>query len=152
MTKKKVSRKGVGGAPKGSGSKYNDERAAAICGLLAEGNSARYACGQVGIDMVTFYAWQRAHPEFAQQVSYAREDQADTFADQMCDIADMEEDVARAKLKIDARKWVAARMKPRSWGDRQDVNVGVQQSLADVMREIGSRSALDIARERSQKD
>jgi len=121
-SKKKASRKGVGGAPKGSGSKYNTERAAAICALIADGNSARRSCQKVGIDLVTFYTWQRVHPEFAQEVSRAREDQADTFADDMCNIADDEEDVQRAKLKIDARKWVAARMKPRSWGDKLQVD------------------------------
>ena len=68
--------------------------------------------------MRTFYAWSREKDDFSAQLTRARLDQADTFADQMCDIADDEEDVARAKLKIDARKWVAARLKPKSWGDR----------------------------------
>lgn len=149
--KKKTAKKKVVkkiGRPKGS-STFTLEIGDEICELLAEGMSAVRACKKLGVAMRTFYRWQREMPEFLAQVTRAREDQADTFADQMCDIAEFDEDVQRAKLKIDARKWVAARMKPKSWGDKQDLNVGVQQSLSDVMREIGAKSALDIARERS---
>ena len=108
------------GRPKGSTS-YTADVGDQICELIAEGWSAVRACANVGVPVRTFYAWQRQHPEFSAQVSRAREDQADTFADQMCDIAEFDEDVQRAKLKIDARKWVASRMKPKSWGDRQQL-------------------------------
>lgn len=105
----------------GRPTKYKPETGDKLCEIIAEGGSASKACASVGIPMRTFYQWNRENEGFSAQLSRAREDQADTFADQMCDIADDEEDVARAKLKIDARKWVAARMKPKSWGDRQSV-------------------------------
>lgn len=110
------------GAPKGSGSKYNDERAALICARIADGVSARAACREAGIDLVTHYRWQREHPEYAQQVSRAKDDQADSFVDDLIALADSEEDVARAKLKIDARKWIASKFKPKSFGDRLAVD------------------------------
>ena len=129
---KKPSRKGVGGAPKGSGSKYTPELGAEICQGIAEGNSARSTCAKHGIALATFYNWQREHPQFASQVSQAREDQADSFADEMSQIAESHEDVQRAKLIIDARKWVASRMKPKSWGDRLHVDQKTTvQSLSD---------------------
>jgi hypothetical protein len=99
-------------------SKYNPKIGDKLCEMIAEGNSASKACKSAGVAMRTFYGWARENEEFSAQLMRAREDQADTFADQMCDIADDEEDVQRAKLKIDARKWVAARMKPKSWGDK----------------------------------
>jgi hypothetical protein len=66
----------------------------------------------------------------------AREDQADTLADEIVGISDEsaitakvdgEEvrfaldatAVARNRLRVDARKWVAAKLKPRKYGDRQ---------------------------------
>jgi len=100
---------------------YTPETGDRICELMAEGVSAVRACKEVGVPMRTFYAWQRDNEAFSAQVTRARDDQADTFADQMCDIAEYDEDVQRAKLKIDARKWVASRMKPKSWGDRQQL-------------------------------
>lgn len=108
-------------AKHGGQTTYTPEIGDRLCELIAEGLSATRACRAEGVPLRTFYSWRRVHPEFDAQVSCAREDQADTFADQMCDIADEEEDVQRAKLKIDARKWVAARMKPRSWGDKQSI-------------------------------
>ena len=122
VAKKKASRKSNAGRPKGSGSKYNTERAALICARIADGKSARSACTEAGIDLVTHYRWQREHPEYAQQVSRAKDDQADTFVDDMILMADSEEDVARAKLKIDARKWVASKFKPKAYGDKLQVD------------------------------
>ncbi len=66
----------------------------------------------------------------------AREDQADTLADEIVAIADdgsndtYEKDgvvltnqdvVARSRLRVDARKWVAAKLKPKKYGDKVDV-------------------------------
>ena len=107
--------------PAGRPTTYTTSKGDAICALIAEGNSAVRACKETGVPLTTFYAWQRERPEFSEQVTRARDDQADTFADQMCDIAEFDEDVQRAKLKIDARKWVASRMKPKKWGDRQQL-------------------------------
>jgi hypothetical protein len=108
-------------AKTGRPTKYSAEIADTLCELIAEGNSASAACKHVGIPMKTMYAWLREHDDFRNNYARARDDQADTFADQMCDIAEFDEDVQRAKLKIDARKWVASRMKPKKWGDRQQL-------------------------------
>ena len=108
-------------AKRGRQTTYTPEKGDKLCELIAEGMSASKACKKVGVPMRTFYEWNREHKDFSAQLTCARQDQADTFADQMCDIADDEGDVQRAKLKIDARKWVAARMKPKSWGDKQAV-------------------------------
>lgn len=67
----------------------------------------------------------------------AREDQADTLADEILEIADESENdtyevdlgdgviiqkenrevVNRSRLRVDARKWVAAKLKPKKYGD-----------------------------------
>ena len=108
-------------AKMGRPTKYTPKLGDEICSFIAGGTSATRACKSVGIPMQTMYEWLRKHDEFRDNYARAREDQADTLADQMCDIAEFDEDVQRAKLKIDARKWVAARMKPKRWGDRQQL-------------------------------
>jgi len=108
-------------AKMGRPTKYTPEIADKLCSLIAGGTSASRACNEIGVPMQTMYEWLRKHDEFRDNYARAREDQADTFADEMCDIAEYDEDVQRAKLKIDARKWVASRMKPKRWGDRQQL-------------------------------
>jgi hypothetical protein len=71
----------------------------------------------------TIYKWLREHVAFAEQYARAREDQADTYADQMAYIADTDEDVQRAKLKIDTMKWVASKLKPKKYGDFKAVEL-----------------------------
>lgn len=99
--------------------KYTPELGDKICEMIAEGNSARQTMKSLGLSIRSLYHWRRDNPDFAQALEIAREDYADSLADELCEIAENEPDVQRAKLKIDARKWVAARMKPKSWGDRQ---------------------------------
>lgn len=98
--------------------KYTDSKGDLICEMVAEGSSASKACQAAGIRLKTLYAWLRQNEGFCNNYARAREDAADTLVDELMAIADDEEDVARAKLKIDARKWVAARLKPKSWGDK----------------------------------
>ena len=69
----------------------------------------------------------------------AREDQADHYADEIVTIADDDdrdygiddngneifkgENVQRSRLRVDARKWVAGKLKPRKYSDKLDLNV-----------------------------
>lgn len=71
---------------------------------------------------------------FCQRYAQARQDQADYLADEMMDIADdgrndtyvddkgrkkVDWDVVhRSKLRVDTRKWIASKLKPKIYGDR----------------------------------
>lgn len=90
----------------------------------------------------TVYRWlaHKDHEEFRQQYARARELQADTLADECLDIADdarndwMEklgpeeaqlyqlngEHIQRSRLRIDQRKWMAGKLKPKVYGDKQE--------------------------------
>ena len=48
----------------------------------------------------------------------AREKQADFYADEIITIADTEPDAAIARVRIDARKWTASKLRPKVYGDR----------------------------------
>ena len=60
----------------------------------------------------------------------------------MVDIADAAtpENVQVAKLQADSRKWVAARMTPRRWGDRTAVDVGGQPSNPVTWVELAKKA------------
>lgn len=117
---------------------YNVDLTAEICALLAEGNSLLSICRADGMPAAkTVYSWLITYPEFMQQYSHAREDQADTYADEIIDIADNvandttlrlnpdgsttavanHEWINRSRLRVDARKWVAAKMKPKKYAE-----------------------------------
>lgn len=101
---------------------YSCEAADAICGLLAEGYSLRAICATDGApDRSTVFRWLVAHPEFRDQYRLARELQADTLADECIEIADAAEPTRlaldHAVVRVKARQWCAARMKPRVYGD-----------------------------------
>jgi hypothetical protein len=81
----------------------------------------------------TVYEWLLRHPEFAEQYARAREEQADTNADEILAIADemppeYTDDKGRTTLdmtyiqwqkqRIEARKWTAMKLKPKKYGDK----------------------------------
>lgn len=51
----------------------------------------------------------------------ARETQADYYADQIIEIADKTKDPHKARVQIDARKWVSSKLKPKKYSDKIDV-------------------------------
>ena len=114
--------KGIMGRP----SSYTDERADELCTWIAQGNSLRSFCKLHGMEAQTVYRWMRERPDFQQRYARAHEDRADSLADEMCDIADEVaasggsiEAVQAARLRIDTRKWIAAKLRPGRWGEVQ---------------------------------
>ena len=126
-------------APKkktGRPSKYNEEIAAEICTRIVKGESLRSICRDEKMPNVdTIYVWIGKHPIFADQYARAREEQADTLADEIQALADEAPPMVLGKFgeiidtgwlqwqkqRIDARKWCAAKLKPKKYGDRVQV-------------------------------
>ena len=114
--------------PAGRPSGYTDEIADDICERLANGESLRRICLTPNYPrQATVFRWIAANDKFREQYARAREAQADTLADEIIDIADGkraeyeggEADVQRDRLAMDARKWVAAKLKPKVYGEKQ---------------------------------
>jgi hypothetical protein len=119
---------------------YNQELADAICSRIIEGYSLRTVCKADDMpDVTTILRWLREKPDFRLQYEKAKEEQADALAEEMLDIADdgtndwMEkygkdgenlgyqvngEHVQRSRLRLDTRKWIASKLKPKKYGDR----------------------------------
>ncbi len=76
----------------------------------------------------------RRDPELRARYQEAVEDRADRLAEELLELADSEipQDldgparsafVQQLRLRVDARKWAAAKLRPRTYGDRVDVSV-----------------------------
>jgi hypothetical protein len=151
--------------PVGRPSKYSEALAARICEMISSGSSLRTVAKTEGMPMVaTMFSWMRLHPEFLKQYERAKEEQADALAEDMLDIADdgtndwMEthdkegnsvgyklngEHVQRSRLRIETRKWIAERMKPKKYGAKVDVAHGVTDPMAALLsRMAGGQTAL----------
>lgn len=112
---------------------YSEELALDVCEQIALGKSMRVICEQDGMpDARSVYRWLSDHPEFGIQYAKAKEDCADAFADSIVEIADAPVDrddkgrldsghVQKQRLMVDARKWIASKLKPKSYGDKLDV-------------------------------
>lgn len=100
---------------------FKQEIADAICELIADGKSLRSICRQDEMPTTsTVCKWLSLVPSFAEQYTRAREMQADALADEITDIADqVTGDPQRDRLRVEARKWVASKLKPRKYGDKQ---------------------------------
>ena len=127
---------------------YRLELAASICERLADGEPLKRICEAEDMpSKSTVYVWLTRHSEFLDMYTRAREDQADTLADEIVAIADtpvigvktktgkdgveiQEGDmIEHRRLQVEARKWVAAKLKPRKYGDKLDTNLNVAGKL-----------------------
>ena len=120
---------------------YTKELADKMCAELAEGKSLRTVCNSEEYpSKTTIFRWLRENTEFRDQYEKAKEECADRYAEEIVEIADdgtndyMEkqvgentievvntEHIQRSRLRVDARKWVAAKLKPKKYGDKMDV-------------------------------
>ncbi|WP_304679162.1 hypothetical protein [Neisseria polysaccharea] len=128
--------------PIGRPTTYNQETADKICELIARGMSLRAICASADMPAGgTVHRWLAEHQDFQEQYARAREEQADGFADEIIDIADSVApetgEVAKAKLQIDARKWKAAKLAPKKYGEKLELD-------ADMRVKVETRSLEDI--------
>ena len=132
---------------------YNEQLAAEICTRIVKGESLRNICRDAGMPNIdTIYVWLGKYPIFAEQYTRAREEQADTLADEIQALSDEAPPMVLGKYgevidtgwlqwqrqRIDARKWVAAKLKPRKYGDRVAVAGDADNPLkSEVQVEAG---------------
>lgn len=98
---------------------FTDELALEICERIANGRSLRSVCLDKDMPaMSTVMDWLNNNDDFSEQYRRACEDRETTHFEEMLTIADEvlpeTAEVARAKLRIDTRKWVLARMNPKN--------------------------------------
>ena len=127
---------------KTSKSTYTTQMANLICIRLSEGESLKEIVKAEGMpDRATVYRWLLEQPAFCDKYARAREEQADTLADEIIAISDESPEinevrdkhgnvvdikidsgyVAYQKQRIEARKWTAMKLKPKKYGDKLEL-------------------------------
>lgn len=101
-----------------------------VCTAIASGMSLRKICEAPDMPSIdTIRVWLIEDAEFSAQYARAREEQADFYADEIVTIADTEEDPNRARVRIDARKWTAGKLKPKVYGEKVDLTGSLKVAI-----------------------
>lgn len=147
---------------------YSEEIAEAILDGLIEGRTLTQICSGPSMPTRrTVINWTQNDPAFAKRYDQARELMADTLVDQILDIADGRDDedeatrskrfldefdttdlqkgtgrpifIAERQMRIEARKYIAGKMKPRKYGAATQVEV-----VGDPTRPITTITRIEI--------
>lgn len=147
-------------------STYTEEMANIICERIANGESLKAMCEEDGMpDKSTVFRWLTANESFRDNYARAREAQADALFDDILSIADdgrndwMErkdaedenmgwrengEALRRSQLRIDARKWMAGKLRPKKYGEKLDIEQKTTHEVGDsvsaLMEAINGRT------------
>lgn len=114
---------------------YTNAIACEICAELASGRSLRSVCSSERMpDARTVFRWLAEKDDFRQQYTRAKEESADALVEDMLSIADdglndtytdedgnervMQDVIQRSRLRVDTRKWIASKLKPKKYGDK----------------------------------
>lgn len=143
---------------------YTPEIAAEICAHIIDNKRLREIAQMEGMPAVsTIMLWLAKHEEFSEQYAIAKREQAELYTDEIISISDetsvivKEKDgftevvldstaVARNRLRIDARKWVASKLLPKKYGDKVDVNHGgqIENPLQLLVQQVSGSSLVAI--------
>jgi hypothetical protein len=134
--------------------KFSQEIFDEICVRIASGESLRKICKDDKMPaLVNVWRWLNDNEALSKQYTHAREEQAETLADEIQEICDAEMPVDafgkidagavnQARLKIDSRKWIASKLKPKRFGDYTKIQAEVKDTsstsswLGEVLSEI----------------
>lgn len=137
-------------------STYTEEMADKICERIADGESLKSICEEDGMpSKATVFKWLGQNASFVDKYARAREAQADALFDDILSIADdgrndwMErrgeedagwvangENIRRAQLRIDARKWMAGKLRPKKYGEKLDVEGTLTHEAGDSIKSL----------------
>ena len=129
------------------GGPFNEKQFEAICRRVSNGETLAAVCRDRGMPVRSTVQWwvvSDTPAGTAARYARAREAQAEAWADQIIELADLCREgvkitkkgdgkveqvtgdmVERARLQVDSRKWLMARLHPRAYGER------VQQQQLD---------------------
>lgn len=138
----------------GRPSEFTQEIADKICAQLACGKSLRTVCAPDEMPAVaTIFNWFRSYPSFLEQYTRSKEESADALAEEMLDIADdgsndfmtivkgnteyvveNKEWTNRSRLRVDTRKWIASKLKPKKYGEKVDLTTNGKDLPTPIMK------------------
>ena len=144
--------------PGGRPTDYNQDIVDEICIRISTGEPLVRICREDGMPhLATVYRWLSRFPEFSEMYAKAKDQAADTLAEEIQDLADqmpMEKTdkdgntsfdsayIQWMRLRVDARKWVAAKLKPRKYGDRVEL-AGDKDNPLQVNAQVEAKGLFD---------
>lgn len=125
--------------PMAGESQWGDDTRQSILESLSIGKSLRSICEVDGMPSESLVRkWVIQDEAFGAQYARAREAGMEALADEILDIADSQEgdvitkldgtktpnhdNINRAKLRVDTRKWIMSKIAPKKYGDKLDLN------------------------------
>jgi len=113
----------------GRPTKYSKEVAEKICSkvsVTSAGLMQLYHENDYFPHPDTIYEWRSKIPEFSDMYAQAKKHQADILAEQIIEMSDNcaieyhrgSEYIMATRLQVDSRKWMAAKLLPRIYGDK----------------------------------
>lgn len=104
---------------------YSEELALDILDHVASGKSLRSFCEDADGERIpgrptrqAVFKWRADIKGFGDMFNEAMRDRAHLLVDEIIEIADTDPDPKRARVRVDTRKWAAARYLPNFYGDR----------------------------------
>lgn len=141
---------------------YTQELGEAICAEMIGGDDGRpkslnTVLAKSGMpNKKTVMRWLHRHPEFEKIYRLAQKERAECWIEEIVDIADDtsgdfregddgklrvdNEHINRSRLKVDTRKWIAAKMMPKLYGDKVDMTHEAGDSLQALLQAIDGKS------------
>lgn len=127
---------------------FSEDIRAELLSRLANGESLRAICKSPRMPAwATVGRWLEDDADFRAQYARARETQADAIFDEILEIADEAtgETVNQARLRIDARKWMAGKLRPKKYGDK--LAIGGADDLPPVQTLDASKLPTEVLRQ-----
>jgi len=126
---------------------YTPEQVEAVCeDIEASAIGTQKALLAKGMNTKEFWATLDADDSLRKRYTRAKEIQAENLAEEIVAISDGieggEKDVNRDRLRVESRKWVAAKLLPKKYGDRMDVTSGnepIKQTYIVLPAEVNER-------------
>jgi hypothetical protein len=145
--------------------RYSPELADRVIEHLVEGDSLRKICEMDGMpSRRSVFYWLKDNEDFRQRYEIARLMQIEYWAHEIIEIADDtsgdfiinergervvdHEHINRARLRVDARKWLMSKLHPQRYGDRVTADVTVRRDL----RELSDTELLQIVGRSGEPD
>jgi hypothetical protein len=142
---------------------YNQEIADRICAEISDGKSLRTICADKTLpSLYTLMRWLRENEAFQKQYARSKEEQAEALVEDMLDIADESksdwktvrrgdqeftvpdhEVINRSRLRVDTRKWIASKLKPKKYGEKLEIE-GIKLPEPIIIKSSDGQNLLNM--------
>lgn len=153
----------------GRPSKFTQAIADRFCAGISSGYSMRTVCKPDDMPAIqTIYNWFSKYPKFLEQYAHATQERAEAMHEDILDIADdgsndwMEihrgdwtgwvtngEALQRSRLRVETRKWLMEKMKPKKYGAKLDLTTDGKELPTPI---LGLTETADVHSNNSNKE